>query len=137
MQLMPATAKSVARSIKVRYNRNRLVEDANYNAILGGAHLRDLIRDYRGSYVLALAAYNAGGGNVRRWLRDWGDPRDDDVDVIDWIELIPIYETRNYIQRVLENVQVYRYRLAGGMVPLDIREDLGSRLCDGGVAASC
>ena len=137
MQLMPATAKSVARSIKVRYDRGRLIDDASYNAILGSAHLRDLIRSYRGSYVLALAAYNAGGGNVRRWLRDWGDPRDDAVDVIDWIELIPINETRNYIQRVLENVQVYRYRLAGGMVPLDIREDLGGRQCDGGTTASC
>ena len=137
MQLMPATAKSVARSIKVRYDKRRLIEDAKYNATLGSAHLRDLLRSYRGSYVLSLAAYNAGGGNVRRWLRYWGDPRDPDIDVIDWIELIPINETRNYIQRVLENVQVYRYRLAGGMVPLDIREDLGGRQCDGGTTASC
>ena len=137
MQLMPATAKHVARSIKVRYDRTRLIEDATYNATLGGTHLRDLVRDYRGSYVLALAAYNAGGGNVRRWVRAWGDPRDPDVDVIDWIELIPIDETRNYIQRVLENVQVYRYRLAGGTVPLGIVEDLGTRPCDGGAAAVC
>jgi len=137
MQLMPATAKGVARSIKIRYDPSRLIEDPNYNAILGSAHLRDLIRAYRGSYVLALAAYNAGGGNVRRWLRAWGDPRDAEIDVVDWIELIPINETRNYIQRVLESVQVYRYRLAGGMVLLDIREDLGGQRCDWDTAASC
>lgn len=137
MQLMPATARLVARSIKVRYNHQRLIDDADYNAILGSAHLNDLIRDYRGSYVLALAAYNAGGGNVKRWLRAWGDPRDREVDVIDWIELIPIYETRNYIQRVLENVQVYRYRLAGGTVPLDIVDDLNGGLCGGRTGVSC
>ena len=99
--------------------------------------MRDLIRAYRGSYVLAFAAYNAGGGNVRRWLRAWGDPRDSEIDVVDWIELIPINETRNFIQRVLEKVQVYRYRLAGGIVPLDIREDLGGQQCDRDTNASC
>ena len=78
-----------------------------------------------------------GGGNVKRWLRTCGDPSDGKVDVIDWIELIPIYETRNYIQRVLENVQVYRYRFADGLVPLDIVDDLNGGHCGGRTEVSC
>jgi soluble lytic murein transglycosylase len=122
MQLMLPTARETARRVRQPFEAARLTSDGAYNAALGAAHLADLARDFRGSYVLMFAAYNAGGGNVARWIRQYGDPRDPDVDVIDWIERIPFSETRNYVQRVMENVQVYRARL--GAQPLAIAQDL-------------
>ena len=124
MQLLPRTAKRVASKLKIRYVKAKLTEDPSYNATLGSAHLADLIESYDGSYVLALAAYNAGPSRVKRWLKDFGDPRTAEVDVIDWIELIPIAETRNYVQRVLEALQVYRQRLSGEVVALKLGQDL-------------
>jgi soluble lytic murein transglycosylase len=78
---------------------------------LGAAELGDLIKYYRGSYILSFAGYNAGRGRVKDWIAKYGDPRDPKIDPIDWVERIPIPETRNYVQRVLENLQVYRVRL--------------------------
>ena len=83
-----------------------------------------LINEYGGSYVLAIAAYNAGSYRVNQWIGDWGDPRRPSADVVDWIELIPFNETRNYVERVLENLQVYRMRLASGPTPITIEQDL-------------
>jgi soluble lytic murein transglycosylase len=83
-----------------------------------------LLERWSGSYVLTIAAYNAGSGNVAAWVDTYGDPRNPGMDVIDWIELIPFGETRNYVQRVLENIQVYRDRLTGGAQPLEIVTDL-------------
>ena len=111
MQLMPSTAKAVAKKLGLPYTDRMLTTDESFNIRLGTAHLADLVDGYDGSYVLALAAYNAGGSRVRQWLREFGDPRRPDTDVIDWIEAIPFEETRNYIQRVLENLHVYRRRL--------------------------
>ncbi|MFN4164192.1 MAG: lytic transglycosylase domain-containing protein [Ferrovibrio sp.] len=108
MQLMPATAQGVAKEIKAGYQPASLTNDAGYNVRLGTHYLNGLLQNWSNNYVLALAAYNAGEGRVRRWIRDWGDPRQPHVDVIDWIELIPFSETRNYVQRVLEGVQIYR-----------------------------
>jgi soluble lytic murein transglycosylase len=88
------------------------------------AHLDVVVGDYGGSLVLALAAYNAGGARVRRWVADYGDPRTGQIDPIDWVESLPFYETRNYVQRVLENIQVYRARQAGGASPLNIERDM-------------
>jgi soluble lytic murein transglycosylase len=82
--------------------------DGLYNVDLGRGYLQDLINDFGGSYALAIAAYNAGPGRVRQWLAEYGDPRGGKVDMVDWIETIPIDETRLYVQRVLENLQVYR-----------------------------
>lgn len=113
MQLMPATAKGVSREIKVSYSEARLTGDAEYNMRLGTHYLNSLLRNWDGNYILALSAYNAGEGRVRKWIKDWGDPRNESVDPIDWIELIPFSETRNYVQRVLEGVQVYRTQLRG------------------------
>ncbi|MDA1133041.1 MAG: lytic transglycosylase domain-containing protein [Proteobacteria bacterium] len=124
MQLMPATARSVAAAIRVGYEPGRLVGDAAYNVRLGASHLAELVESFDGSYVLAIAAYNAGASRVRRWIQEFGDPRDADVDVIDWIERIPFPETRNYVQRVVENLGVYRAVLAGGAAPLTITADL-------------
>ncbi len=111
MQLMPATAKATADRAGLAYDLDRLTGDAAYNAILGSAHLGDLVDAWRGSYLLTIASYNAGPGNVKKWIAAYGDPRSADVDAIDWVERIPFNETRNYVQRVLENLQVYRSRL--------------------------
>ncbi len=125
MQLMPATARRTAKNINVRYSVDKLTSDADYNAMLGSAHLKELLETFDGNYVLAVAAYNAGGGRVRRWMRQSGDPRTDAVDAVDWIELIPFTETRDYVQRVMGNLQVYRTRLADGdEVPLRLSQDL-------------
>ena len=125
MQMMPATARSTARSIGEPYRFNWLTDDLDYNLTLGMHHLAEVVDEFDGSYVLALAAYNAGAHRARRWIEDYGDPRDPDVDPIDWVESIPFSETRNYVQRVLENLQVYRSRLnADAEVPLEIETDL-------------
>jgi soluble lytic murein transglycosylase len=108
----------------MNYQLASLTNDPEYNMTLGSAYLGDLIDDWGGSYVLAIASYNAGPGRAREWINDWGDPRQRGVDVVDWIELIPISETRNYIQRVLENLQVYRHRLTGAPSPIAIEQDL-------------
>ena len=82
--------------------------DGLYNVTLGRGYLEHLIDDFGGSYALAIASYNAGPGRVRQWLAEYGDPRGGKIDMVDWIETIPIDETRLYVQRVLENLQVYR-----------------------------
>lgn len=111
MQMMPATARETARRAGLPFDWPRLGRDPLYSAQMGAAHLNDLLTEWRGSYILSFAAYNAGSGNVRRWIAAYGDPRDAGVDAIDWVERIPFSETRNYVQRVMENLQVYRQRL--------------------------
>ena len=78
---------------------------------MGAAHLNDLMKEWRGSYILTFAAYNAGSPNVKKWIAIYGDPRDPEVDAVDWVERIPFSETRVYVQRVMENYQVYKTRL--------------------------
>ncbi len=90
-----------------------MTTDPVFNAQLGAAHLGDLLKEQRNSLILTFAAYNAGGRRVKEWIAAYGDPREPQVDPIDWIERIPIAETRNYVQRVMENYTVYRARLAG------------------------
>lgn len=114
MQLMPGTAYRVARQLAYPYSKERLLADARYNLTLGSAYFAALLERFSGSPILALAAYNAGPGAVERWLRDYGDPRDMSADIIDWIELIPYSETRNYVQRVLEAAPIYAMRLEAG-----------------------
>jgi soluble lytic murein transglycosylase len=124
MQLIPSTAQAQARREGITYRRADLTGDPQYNMTLGSSHLADLVDSFNGSYVLAMVAYNAGSSRAREWISDWGDPRSGSVDVVDWVELIPFSETRNYVQRVTENLQVYRYRLAGAPVPIEIERDL-------------
>jgi soluble lytic murein transglycosylase len=119
MQLMPATAKGVAKELKVGFDQGQLTQNASYNVRLGSHYLKGLLQNWDNNYVLALAGYNAGEARVRRWIQDWGDPRQPNVDVVDWIELIPFSETRNYVQRVLEGVQVYRHLLHSQPVAID------------------
>jgi soluble lytic murein transglycosylase len=108
MQLMPATASSIAAKMQLPFSADWLTADGTYNALLGRTYVESLIEDFGGSYALAIAAYNAGPRRVRQWLKDYGDPRGGSIDMVDWIETVPITETRNYVQRVLENLQIYR-----------------------------
>ena len=124
MQLLPSTAKLVARRHNVDYVKYKLSADPAYNVSLGSAFLHQLISNYDGSYIMALAGYNAGPGRVNRWAKELGDPRDSNVDPIDWIERIPFTETRDYVQKILESVQVYRTRLLNESAPIRLAEDL-------------
>jgi len=123
MQLMPATAKWMAKREKIAYMPQRL-HDADYNLQLGTAYLSDLLDNFNGSMVLALASYNAGPGRARQWVREYGDPRLPDVDAVDWVENIPFTETRNYVQRVMEGLQVYRRRLGAPESSMSLEKDL-------------
>ena len=137
MQLMPATARVVSRRLRLPYAKSKLT-NAVYNVKLGSAYLADLIEKYDGSYVLALAAYNAGPSNVRRWLRNNGDPRHDSgVDLVDWIEMISIPETRNYVQRVLEGAQVYRWQLGTRVLADSLERDLARGVSPRVLASRC
>jgi soluble lytic murein transglycosylase len=107
MQLMPGTAQETAGKISLGYSRDALTSDPDYNVKLGSTYIQRMMTYFNGSYPLAIAAYNAGPGNVNKWLRANGDPRTGSITMLDWIEKIPIYETRNYVQRVLENAVVY------------------------------
>ena len=123
MQVTPDAARYVAKRHGATYDLARLKNDSAYNATLGAAELGGLLEDYRGSYIMTFAAYNAGRGSVKKWVERYGDPRDPKVDAVDWVELIPFSETRNYVQRIMENLQVYRARFGGG-TRLQIEADL-------------
>ncbi|MFG1305631.1 transglycosylase SLT domain-containing protein [Xanthobacter autotrophicus] len=110
MQVTPEAGREVTRKTGVPYSESRLMSDQSYNVQFGAAELGELVQNYGGNYVLVFAAYNAGRGSVAKWIQRYGDPRDPDVDVVDWVESIPFSETRNYVQRVMENYQVYKVR---------------------------
>jgi len=124
MQVTPDSAQDTAKRYKVTYNRARLLSDAVYNMQMGAAELAMLIHSYNGSYIMTFAGYNAGRGRVRQWVAAYGDPRDPKVDPVDWVERIPLAETRNYVERIMENLQVYRARFGGSsklLIEADIR----------------
>jgi soluble lytic murein transglycosylase len=123
MQVTPAAGIDTAAKFKVTYNRERLLKDPVYNMQMGAAELSNLFTGYNGSYILTFAGYNAGRGRVKQWIAAYGDPRDPHVDPVDWVERIPISETRNYVARIMENLQVYRARF-GGSSRLVIEADL-------------
>lgn len=123
MQVTPDAGKYVCKKYGATFDLGRLKNDPVYNAALGAAELGGLIEDYRGSYIMTFAAYNAGRGSVKKWIDRYGDPRDPKVDAVDWVEQIPFSETRNYVQRIMENLQVYRARFGGG-TRLQIEADL-------------
>ncbi len=124
MQVTPEAAQDTAKRFKAVYNRARLLSDPVYNMQMGTAELSNLLMGYNGSYILTFAGYNAGRGRVRQWIAAYGDPRDPRVDPVDWVERIPLSETRNYVARIMENLQVYRARFSGGsklMIEADIK----------------
>jgi soluble lytic murein transglycosylase len=114
MQVTPAAGRDTAKRFGVTYDWERMVSDPVYNTQMGAAELGALLREYHGSHIMTFAGYNAGRGRVRQWVKQYGDPRDPNVDAIDWVERIPLAETRNYVQRVMENLQVYRVRFDTG-----------------------
>jgi soluble lytic murein transglycosylase len=113
MQVTPEAGRDTAKRFKVEYDWDRLVSDPVYNTQMGAAELSGLLAEYKGSYLMTFAGYNAGRGRVRDWIKAHGDPRDSDVDAVDWVERIPFSETRNYVQRVMENLLVYQARFDG------------------------
>jgi soluble lytic murein transglycosylase len=124
MQVTPDSAQDTAKRYKVSYNRARLLSDPVYNMQMGAAELAMLIGSYNGSYIMTFAGYNAGRGRVRQWVAAYGDPRDPKVDPVDWVERIPLAETRNYVERIMENLQVYRARFGGSnklLIEADIK----------------
>jgi soluble lytic murein transglycosylase len=114
MQVTPTAGRDACKRFGCRYDGARLRNDRAYNVQVGAAEIGGLIEDYGGNHILAFAAYNAGRSRVQEWIKTFGNPRDPKVDPIDWVERIPITETRNYVQRVMENLEVYRARLGAG-----------------------
>jgi len=114
MQLMPATAKLVAKDMGIRYDQKKLSTEIRYNVSLGTFYIKKLIDRFDGSEMLAIASYNAGPNATQRWINEYYDPRKEkDLDkVVDWIELISYSETRNYVQRIMENLIVYKYLMS-------------------------
>ena len=110
MQVTPAAGRDTAKRFGVTYDWDRLVFDPVYNTQMGAAEVAALLKEYRGSYIMTFAGYNAGRDRVQQWVAQHGDPRDPKVDTVDWVERIPFAETRNYVQRVMENLLVYRAR---------------------------
>jgi soluble lytic murein transglycosylase len=114
MQVTPEAGRDTARRFGVAYDWDQMVSDPVYNTQMGAAELSALLKEYAGSHIMTFAGYNAGRGRVRDWVKLYGDPRDPNVDAVDWVERIPLSETRNYVQRVMENLQVYRVRFDNG-----------------------
>ena len=119
MQLMKFTAKIVAKQAKLPYSISRLTKDPEYNIKLGSYYFNSLMEDYNGVFPFAIAAYNAGPNRVKTWRRVNGDPSKGQLSYVNWIELIRFKETRNYVQRVLENINVYKYMLSKQPVKID------------------
>ncbi|MEM6887537.1 MAG: lytic transglycosylase domain-containing protein [Pseudomonadota bacterium] len=131
MQIMPATGRDVAASLGrlPEHTTDRLISDPVYNAELGAAYLAGLARRFRGNVVMMSAGYNAGPGRPDRWMQIFGDPRQDAIDIVDWIEHIPFRETRNYVMRVTESLPTYRFMLGKPAMPQPFSKELtGSTL---------
>jgi soluble lytic murein transglycosylase len=131
MQLMPGTANDVARDLRVSdlHTTDRLTADPDYNARLGSEYLSQMAERFDGNVVMVSAAYNAGPARPPRWMAAYGDPREGDIDIVDWIEMIPFRETQNYVMRVTESLPVYRARLGKNPLPQPFTEELiGSTL---------
>jgi len=119
MQIMPGTAKLVARNLKTTYSKSLLKSDPEYNIKLGTYYFNSLLDDYDGVFPFAIGAYNAGPNRIKSWIKRYGDPNKGEINFIDWIELIRFKETRNYVQRVIENINVYKYTLNKDPIKID------------------
>lgn len=124
MQLMPATAKQVAASLDLEHDPAEVLNNWSYNVTLGSAYLAQMAERFEGNVVMVAAAYNAGPSRPDRWIKDNGDPRTGAIDIVDWIELIPFNETRNYVMRVTESLPVYRARLGRPPLPVPFSTEL-------------
>ena len=119
MQVTPEAGRDTAKRFGVAYDWERLVSDPVYNTQMGAAEISALFKEYTGSYIMTFAGYNAGRGRVREWVARHGDPRDPKIDAVDWVERIPLAETRNYVQRVMENLQVYGARMGASLATVE------------------
>ena len=119
MQIMPGTAKLVARNLKTTYSKNLLKSDPSYNIKLGTYYFNSLLEDYDGVFPFAIGAYNAGPNRIKSWIKRYGDPNRGEINFIDWVELIRFKETRNYVQRVIENINVYKFTLNEDPIKID------------------
>jgi soluble lytic murein transglycosylase len=119
MQVTPEAGRDTAKRFGTTFDWQRMVTDSVYNTQMGAAELAGLFKEYRGSYIMTFAGYNAGRGRVKEWVGQHGDPRDPKIDAVDWVERIPLAETRNYVQRVMENLQIYRARFGADIVTLE------------------
>ncbi len=119
MQVTPEAGRDTAKRFAVSYDWKRLISDPVYNTQMGAAEISALFKEYAGSYILTFAGYNAGRGRVREWVAQHGDPRDPKVDAVDWVERIPLAETRNYVERVMENLQVYGARFGASIATVE------------------
>jgi soluble lytic murein transglycosylase len=119
MQITPEAGRDTAKRFGVTYDWKSLVSDPVYNTQMGAAEISALFKDYTGSYIMTFAGYNAGRGRVREWVAKHGDPRDPKIDAVDWVERIPLAETRNYVQRVMENLQVYGARMGASVATVE------------------
>ncbi len=119
MQVTPEAGRDTAKRFGVAYDWERLVSDPIYNMQMGAAEISALFKEYAGSYILTFAGYNAGRGRVRQWVAQYGDPRDPKVDAADWVERIPLAETRNYVQRVIENLEVYSVHFGSSIATVE------------------
>ena len=124
MQVMPATAEHMAPKLGLPFAVGRLTSDPAYNAAMGSGYLRQLVDDFGPSVAMIASGYNAGPGRPKRWITEFGDPRRADVDVVDWVEMIPFAETRTYVMRVSESVVIYRARLKGVAGPVRLTSEL-------------
>ena len=124
LQIMPGTAKGVCRQYKLKCEVGKLTADPSYNARLATAYAADITEQFNGSYIMGIAAYNAGPGRVNEWVSKIGDPRSPGVDPVDWVEMLHLDETRDYVKKVMSNVQVYRAELEDPAKALRIRTDL-------------
>jgi len=116
MQVTPEAGRDTAKRFNVKYDWDRMVSDPVYNTQMGAAEISALLQEYKGNFIMTFAGYNAGRGRVRDWIKAYGDPRDPAVDPVDWAERIPFSETRNYVQRVMENLLVYRHRFESAAI---------------------
>lgn len=124
MQVLPETAKMMAKRLSLPFDAARLTRDPAYNAQLGSAYLAQLVEEFGPSVALVAAGYNAGPGRPRQWIKEFGDPRRPDVDVVDWVESIPFGETRTYVMRVVEGIVIYRAKLRGSVGPVRLTSEL-------------
>jgi soluble lytic murein transglycosylase len=124
MQIMPATAKEVAGDLDLRFSVSRLINEPEFNARIGTAYLDELLAVFDGNITMVAAGYNAGPSRPIRWMKERGDPRRGEIDIVDWIEHIPFNETRNYVMRVAESLPVYRARLTGSVAPIELSAEL-------------
>ena len=119
MQVTPEAGRDTAKRFGVAYDWKRLVSDPVYNMQMGAAEVSALFKEYTGSYIMTFAGYNAGRGRVQQWVAQHGDPRNPKIDAVDWVERIPLAETRNYVQRVMENLQVYSARFGTSIATVE------------------